>query len=73
MIEVNHLYLDSVNVLFVDLALFLCSEPGKVQASKKTFIKEKHLPGTPMQREKVDVDDSFVAMVEFKNSTDSNL
>lgn len=51
----------------VDLARFLCGEPEGVQALMKTFIKERPLPGDPARREKVDVDDAFVALVEFKN------
>jgi len=51
----------------VDLARFLCGEPGGVQASMKTFIKERPLPDNPAKREKVDVDDAFVAIVEFEN------
>jgi hypothetical protein len=66
MIEVHHLYLDSVNVLFVDLALFLCGEPGEVQASKKTFIKERPFPITPVQRGKVDVDDFLLRWWSLK-------
>ena len=51
----------------VDLARFLCGEPGTVQAVMKTFIKERPLPDNPSRKEKVDVDDAFAALVEFQN------
>ena len=33
----------------------------------KTFVKERPLPDNPQKKEKVDVDDAFVALVEFEN------
>jgi predicted dehydrogenase len=51
----------------VDLARYLCGEPATVQALMKTFIKERPLPDNPQKKEEVDVDDAFVAIVEFAN------
>ncbi len=51
----------------VDLARFLCGEPAGVQSIMKTFVKERPLPDNPQKKEKVDVDDAFVALVEFEN------
>lgn len=51
----------------VDLARFLCGEPGAVQAVMKTFVKERPLPEDPNTKAKVDVDDAFVATIEFNN------
>ena len=50
----------------IDLARFLVGEPKKVMGMTKTFIEERPLPdgnGTG----KVDVDDAFVALMEFEN------
>jgi predicted dehydrogenase len=51
----------------IDLSRFLCGEPGIVSAIKKTFIKERRLPDNPAKKVRVDVDDAFVAAVEFRN------
>jgi len=51
----------------IDLARYLCGEPGAVQAVMKTFIEERPLPEDPGKMGKVDVDDAFVATVEFEN------
>jgi predicted dehydrogenase len=51
----------------IDLARYLCGEPGTVQSVMKTFIKERPLPDNPQKKEKVDVDDAFVAILEFVN------
>lgn len=51
----------------VDLARYLCGEPGAVQGVVKTFIKERALPDNPKKRLPVDVDDAFVTTVEFEN------
>jgi len=51
----------------VDLARFLCGEPGSVQAVTKTFVTERPLPDNPSKKGKVEVDDAFVSIVEFTN------
>jgi len=48
----------------VDLARFLIGEPRSVMALTKTFIAERDADG---KREKVSVDDAFVAAVEYEN------
>ncbi|MBA7682887.1 hypothetical protein ES703_91243 [subsurface metagenome] len=58
-----HIYFSPI----VDLARFLCGEPAGVQSVMKTFVKERPLPDNPQKKEKVDVDDAFVALVEFEN------
>ena len=49
----------------IDLGRFLVGEPRRVSASTQTFIKER--PGPDGKLKKVDVDDAFVAIVEFEN------
>lgn len=51
----------------VDLARFLVGEPTVVNARLKTFVSERPLPENPTERGPVDVDDAFVALVEFDN------
>jgi len=51
----------------VDLARWLCGEPGTVTAITKTFVKERPLPNDPSKKGKVEVDDAFIAIVEFTN------
>ncbi|MGB9857805.1 MAG: Gfo/Idh/MocA family protein [Dictyoglomaceae bacterium] len=51
----------------IDLARFLVGEPKSVSAIVKTFIKERPSESDPSKKEKVDVDDAFVAVVEFEN------
>lgn len=51
----------------VDLARYLCGEPGTVQAVTKTFVTERPLPDNPSRKARVEVDDAFVSIVEFKN------
>ena len=51
----------------VDLARFLVGEPTVVNARLKTFVSERPLPENPSERGAVDVDDAFVALVEFEN------
>ena len=51
----------------VDLARFLVGEPTVVNARLKTFVSERPLPENPSERGPVDVDDAFVALVEFEN------
>ena len=48
----------------IDLARFLVGEPRSVLAMTKTFIGERPLPGGE-GKAKVDVDDSFAAVVEL--------
>jgi len=48
----------------IDLARFLIGEPKSVMALTKTFIPERNADG---KREKVTVDDAFVAAVEYEN------
>ena len=50
----------------IDLGRFLVGEPRRVSAMAKTFIKERPLPGGNGTGQ-VDVDDAFVATVEFEN------
>lgn len=50
----------------IDLARFLVGEPKRTSAITRTFIEERPLPdgsGTG----KVDVDDAFIALLEFEN------
>ncbi|MCQ3930062.1 MAG: gfo/Idh/MocA family oxidoreductase [Chloroflexi bacterium] len=50
----------------IDLGRFLVGEPKRVMGMTKTFIEERPLPdGSGMG--KVDVDDAFVALLEFEN------
>lgn len=49
----------------IDLARFLVGEPRRVSAETQTFIKER--PDSSGVMKKVDVDDAFVATVEFEN------
>jgi predicted dehydrogenase len=49
----------------IDLGRFLVGEFKSVSALTKTFIPER--PGSDGQMKKVDVDDAFVAAVEFEN------
>ncbi|MEN2984492.1 MAG: Gfo/Idh/MocA family oxidoreductase [Dictyoglomaceae bacterium] len=51
----------------IDLARFLVGEPKSVSAIVKTFIKERYSEKDPTKKEEVNVDDAFVALVEFKN------
>jgi predicted dehydrogenase len=50
----------------IDLGRFLVGEPTRTQAITKTFIDERPLPGGG-GRGKVDVDDAFIALLEFEN------
>lgn len=50
----------------IDLARFLIGEPTRTTALAKTFIDERPLPGGT-GRGKVDVDDAFMALLEFEN------
>lgn len=50
----------------IDLGRFLCDEVDSVMAVTRTFIKERYNEETK-QKEKVDVDDAFASVVEFKN------
>lgn len=49
----------------IDLGRFLVGEFRSVSALSRTFIPER--PGSDGQMKKVDVDDAFVAAVEFEN------
>jgi predicted dehydrogenase len=50
----------------IDLGRFLVGEPKRVMGMTKTFIEERPLPdGSGMG--KIDVDDAFVALLEFEN------
>ena len=49
----------------IDLGRFLVGEVRSVSAMTKTFIPER--PGSDGQMKTVDVDDAFVALVEFDN------
>ncbi|MCL5073601.1 MAG: Gfo/Idh/MocA family oxidoreductase [Actinobacteria bacterium] len=50
----------------IDLGRFLCGEVNSVMAVTTTFIKERYNEETK-QKEKVDVDDAFASVIEFKN------
>lgn len=50
----------------IDLARFLVGEPNRTHAITKTFIEERPLPDGN-GRGKVDVDDAFIALLEFEN------
>ena len=49
----------------IDLGRYLVGEPKRTQALTKTFIEDRPLPGGG--RGKVDVDDAFIALLEFEN------
>ena len=49
----------------IDLARFLVGEPRRVSAATQTFITER--PDGSGALKKVDVDDAFIATVEFEN------
>lgn len=51
----------------IDLARFLVGEPRSVNGLTTTFIKERPLGDASGRKGTVDVDDAFVAMVEFEN------
>ncbi len=51
----------------VDLARFLIGEPTVVNGRLKTFVEERPLPEDPEAHGAVDVDDAFVALLEFDN------
>jgi len=50
----------------IDLARYLVGEPVAINGLTKTFIGERPSADDPTRREKVDVDDAFVALVEFE-------
>lgn len=50
----------------IDLGRFLVGEPNRVTAITKTFIEERPLPDGS-GKGKVDVDDAFIALLEFDN------
>jgi predicted dehydrogenase len=51
----------------IDLARFLVGEPKSVNGLTATFIKERPLGDGSGRKGAVDVDDAFVALVEFEN------
>ncbi len=51
----------------IDFARFLVGEIDSTTALAKTFIKERPLAKDSPKKGKVDVDDSFISMVKFKN------
>ncbi|TAK22109.1 MAG: Gfo/Idh/MocA family oxidoreductase [Chloroflexota bacterium] len=53
----------------IDLARYLVGEPKTVNALTRTFITDRPSADTPGKREKVDVDDAFVALVDFASGT----
>jgi predicted dehydrogenase len=57
----------------VDLAHFLVGDIGSVTAVTRTFIEERPLPEDPSKRGKVDVDDAFESVIEFKNGAIGHL
>lgn len=50
----------------IDLARFLVGEPKQVSGMVKTFVEERPLPDGS-GKGKVDVDDAFIALMEFEN------
>jgi predicted dehydrogenase len=51
----------------IDLGRFLCGEFKSVMSVTRTFINERYDEGSK-KKEKVDVDDAFVSVVEFENN-----
>ncbi|MEM2465423.1 MAG: Gfo/Idh/MocA family oxidoreductase [Candidatus Bathyarchaeia archaeon] len=51
----------------IDLARFLVGEIKSVSSMMTTFIRERPLPEDPTKKEKVQVEDAFVACIEFAN------
>ncbi len=51
----------------IDLARFLVGEPRAVNGLTKTFIKERPAESGSARKATVDVDDAFVALVDFEN------
>ena len=51
----------------IDLARFLVGEIESVIGMMKTFIEERPLPEDPSRKDRVDVDDAFIALVKFSN------
>jgi predicted dehydrogenase len=51
----------------VDLAHFLVGDIASVNAVVRTFIRERPLINDPDRRGKIDVDDAFESVIEFKN------
>ncbi|NDJ63064.1 MAG: Gfo/Idh/MocA family oxidoreductase [Chloroflexi bacterium] len=49
----------------IDLARFLIGEPKQTMAMTRTFVEERPLDGGGMG--KIDVDDAFVALLDFEN------
>ncbi len=57
----------------IDLAHYLVGGIKSLAAYTKTFIKERPLPDDPDTMGEVDVDDAFVAAVEFENGAIGSL
>lgn len=57
----------------IDLAHYLVGGIKSLAAYTKTFIKERPLPDDPATMGEVDVDDAFVAAVEFENGAIGSL
>jgi predicted dehydrogenase len=51
----------------IDLARFLVGEIAEVAGDLKTFVKTRPLPGEPMKKGRVTVDDASAALVRFQN------
>ena len=51
----------------MDLSRYLVAEPTEVSGLLSTFVSERPLPGDPMRRGEVDVDDAAQALVKFAN------
>src|SRR5690349_8942822 len=51
----------------IDLARYLVGEPTRVMGMTKTFVTERPLPDNPNKKEKVDVDDAVITLLEFDN------
>lgn len=51
----------------IDLARFLVGEPKRVMGMTKTFVTERPSADNPNKKEKVDVDDAVISLLEFDN------
>jgi predicted dehydrogenase len=57
----------------IDLGRYLIGEFSEICAQMETFIKERPLPGEPMRRGKVAVDDAVMFIGRFANGALANL
>jgi len=57
----------------IDLAHFLIGDFKSITSQTKTFIADRPLPENPDERRKVEVDDAFESLIEFKNGATGTL